>query len=76
MANNKPDVYSALEAKASKFQKVFLTKDGEEVLKLLTAQFSPAELYNPNSDSGTFVAIGERNVITYIEQMMRYGNER
>ena len=44
MANNRPDVYSALEAKASKFQKVFLTKDGEEVLKLLTAQFSPAEL--------------------------------
>ena len=63
------------EVRASKFQRVFLSAEGEEVLKILKAQFSPAELFNPNSDSATFVAIGERNVVTNIEQMMRYGNE-
>lgn len=79
MATNKTEAMkaaqAALEVRASKFQRLFLSAEGEEVLKILKAQFCPAELFDPNSDSKTFVNIGERNVVTYIEQMMRYGNE-
>ena len=61
----------SLAMKAMDFQLAFSTPEGEKVLKILKAQFCPAELFDPNSDSKTFVNIGERNVVTYIEQMMR-----
>ena len=66
---------AALQKKAMDFQTCFGTASGEKVLKALVAQFSPAELFNPNSDSATFVAIGEHNVITYIQQMMRVNSD-
>ena len=65
----------ALASKAMNFQTCFGTASGEKVLKTLVAQFSPAQLFNPNSDSATFVNIGEHNVVTYIQQMMRVNSD-
>jgi len=69
--DNREKAIQDLRTKAMDFQVCFGTASGEKVLKALIAQFSPAELFNPNSDSATFVNIGEHNVITYIQQMMK-----
>lgn len=72
--NSREAASEALKIKGMDFQVCFSTATGEKVLKALIAEFDPAQLFNPNSDSATFVNIGEHNVIMYIRQMMRVNN--
>lgn len=56
--------------KADKFNQLFSTPNGREVLAALEAEFEPVNLFDDNPHRTSYNA-GRRDVIQYIKQMMR-----
>jgi len=59
-----------LKKKAIPFHNVFSSPEGQEVLDMLRAEFSPAALCD-NSPHQTIVHAAQRDVIEYIEIMIK-----
>ena len=75
MAKTRQQVEEALLNKSSDFKQCFLTATGESVLKALEEEFNSDTIFNPNSDSATAYALGQRDVVIYIKQMLKYKTE-
>lgn len=60
--------------KALLFKKVFNSDDGKEVLEMLDEEFNPEILFSKNPHETSYNT-GRRDVIVYIQQLLRYDNE-
>ena len=60
-----------LRKKARRFTKLFTSPTGKLVLKDLEDEFNPDVLLSVQ-DSETFYNVGRRDVIIYIQQLIRY----
>ena len=56
--------------KAAKFNQLFTTPNGKEILDLLESEFEPVEIFHDNPHRTSYNA-GRRDVVQYIKQMMR-----
>lgn len=61
--------------KADLFKQLFSSEVGKSVLEVLTKEFHPDALFVPTDPQTTAYNLGRRDVIIYINQMLRYGNE-
>lgn len=64
----------ALEAKAARFAEIFTTPKGQEVLRDLREEFD-GEMLDDNPYK-THYNLGKRDIIVYIEQLIRLHNRR
>ena len=63
-----------LQKKAIPFHNVFNTPEGQMVLDQLKSEFAPSELVH-QTQHGTVVRAAQRDVIEYIENMIRLREE-
>jgi len=67
----KEAVIKAIRSKAKKYQKVFTSLIGKQVLEDLETEFNPDILLGKD-DAETNYNVGRRDVIIYIQQMIRF----
>lgn len=72
---SKPSSLSEVKRKADLFKQLFASEVGKSVLEILTKEFHPDDLFVPTDPQTTAYKLGRRDVIIYINQMLRYGNE-
>lgn len=63
-----------LAKKALKFKQVFNSDEGQEVLEMLEEEFNPDVLFDDNPHR-TAYNTGRRDVVVYIQQLLRFENE-
>ena len=63
-----------LAIKASKFQILFSTKEGEEVLKALEEEFDQLNIHIPGDPYTTAYNLGRRDVLQYIKLLRNYNH--
>ncbi|AEM62903.1 hypothetical protein phiVC8_p06 [Vibrio phage phiVC8] len=68
---SREEVEASAKKKAAAFAAVFRTPDGERVLEAIRQEFDKDELRG-NTVEGTYFNLGRRDVLVYIEQMIRY----
>ncbi|ASV42833.1 hypothetical protein [Vibrio phage JSF15] len=68
---SREEVEASVKKKAAAFAAVFRSSDGERVLEAIRQEFDKDELRG-NTVEGTYFNLGRRDVLKYIEQMLRY----
>lgn len=69
--SSREEVEKATRAKADRFAAVFGSPEGQRVLKELEQEFDGDELRGV-APHDTYFKIGQRDVVVYIKQMIRY----
>lgn len=76
MAKKTPEqVKQELFKKADIVKRVLCTADGEKLLKFLEEEFDHEQIFTPGDPHHTAYRLGQRDVVVYLKQMKRYGNE-
>ena len=70
MSENEAKSKEKVLRKSMAFAQVFSTPAGKEVLEALTEEFDGDEL-RQNNPHDTYYRLGQRDVVKYIEQMLR-----
>lgn len=60
----------SLSKKSGVFKRVFLTADGDEVIKALEEEFDTI-LFNPDTNRTNY-NLGSRDLLVYIKQLLKY----
>jgi hypothetical protein len=74
MPSNLDDFKKNLIRKSSLARKTFSTEEGKELLEILKNEFMPENLIGDDVNN-TYFNLGRRDVIIYIEQLMRVDYE-
>lgn len=69
--SKKKKLFETLANKTKRFHKLFTSPIGKQVLQDLEDEFNQDQIFDPNSDSVTAHNLGQRDVIIYINQMIR-----
>lgn len=69
------DVKARLDRKAAVLQRVFSTPDGQEALGYLDEEFTKGQLFSSDPLS-TAYKIGSRDVVIYIQQLVKFGETK
>ena len=59
----------------SLYRVVFNTPNGEKVLQDLQAQFNPDEIFVKGDADETYINLGKREAVIYINQLLRVDDE-
>ena len=59
----------------SLYRVVFNTPNGEKVLQDLQAQFNPDEIFVKGDANETYINLGKREAVIYINQLLRVDDE-
>ncbi len=62
-----------LARKASVFKQVFNTPDGKQALNILEQEFNRLDIFEKGAPDATAYNLGRRDVVVYINQLLRYG---
>ena len=65
----------ATQKKIELAQKIFNTADGERFLKVLEDEFDRDNIFTPDDPYSTSYNCGRRDVVVYIKQLMRAGQD-
>ena len=65
----------ATQKKIELAQKIFNTADGERFLKVLEDEFDRDNIFAPGDPYSTSYNCGRRDVVVYIKQLMRAGQD-
>ncbi|KKN23611.1 hypothetical protein LCGC14_0903130 [marine sediment metagenome] len=68
---SKKQAFGTLAKKTKRFHKLFTSPIGKQVLQDLEDEFNQDQIFDPNSDSVTAHNLGQRDVVIYINQMIR-----
>tara|TARA_Y100000034_G_scaffold123003_1_gene169208 strand:- start:14967 stop:15194 length:228 start_codon:yes stop_codon:yes gene_type:complete len=66
------EIRAGVARKADMFKRFFNSADGEEILQALEEEFNHDQIVVPQDPHMTHYKLGQRDVVVYIRQLLRY----